>query len=128
MTDADRLKAIEARLRNATPGPWRDDCGDIVTDNLKSVVAFTDTDSIRFNGNVAFIANAPDDIEWLLAHIGDLEQEVADAENEDCEECQERENDLDRDELEARIARYETALMKIADGCKHPHNVAKDAL
>lgn len=111
VNDADRLKVIEARLRQATPGPWRGECGDIVTDNLKTTVAFMDLDATRYNGNVAFIANAPDDIAFLLKRIGSLEEDAADAQDTH-NECE----------------RFHDALRKIARGCKDPEDVADDAI
>lgn len=123
---SDKINNIERRLRSAAPGPYRMH-GDLILDARDNAVAMLFRDHVRADRNEALFLNLHADHEALLVRISNLEQDVSDLENADCEECVARENDDDRDELEARIARYETALRQIADGCKHPHNVAKDA-
>jgi hypothetical protein len=79
-----RLDEIEARLRAATPGPWRYVGG---TRNLTAVVAGDHADEGEFDLEVnvcslnaaddaVFIANAPEDIRDLLALVAELKSEA----------------------------------------------------
>ncbi len=75
-----RLREIEARLQAATPGPWKvcrywnamynvADCGAATDGILRTVAAPDLTSPARVDDTARFIANAPDDIAWLLAEL-----------------------------------------------------------
>jgi hypothetical protein len=84
MTAAERLDAIEARAAAATDGPWRaDDEHGLIDDAMPAwCVSRTDTDD-AYLGDVAympqtspqerenadFIANARDDVPWLVDQV-----------------------------------------------------------
>lgn len=87
--DAERLRQIRARLEEISEGPWQH----IKTDAVVFVAAkdgtpgkiivaspgWSDDESITLDeehSNCAFIANARDDVPWLLAR---LEERVANA-------------------------------------------------
>lgn len=90
--EQSRLDAIEKRLIAITPGPWRCHGEDIITDNLKVTVAFISPAAVAADRNADFIAHSPEDVDYLLAcieslreDIDDLQEELEAANNEDDE-------------------------------------------
>lgn len=87
----DDLKAIEARLVAATPGPWEERVGigwappyvvwvrceerrsvmsgEIENMRIASIIAECNSATIPNAANAAFIAHAPEDIAALLAEV-----------------------------------------------------------
>ena len=81
--DQERLAAAKARLKAATPGPWRYESGaalhgieDSATHYVSDVVAMADDDpplcSFYSRADAEFVAAAPEDIEFLLHYVETL--------------------------------------------------------
>ena len=84
MTPQDRIKEIAERAENATKGKWEDHNWDVM--ERPHVVAHSlwngkDTCNGHFDvpctpENASFIANAKQDIQFLLSHIKRLEESL----------------------------------------------------
>jgi hypothetical protein len=78
----DRLAEIAARLQAAAKGPWTVEAHQpTLTRRVVSYDGMLDA-NLGYLGNcnqadAAFIANAPDDIQWLLDRVRELEATVA---------------------------------------------------
>lgn len=78
MTREQRLAEIKGRLKAATPGPWSIEehgTGETLFSYVNgeqfhplNLISFDDPDA-RWPRNKALIANAPTDIEWLVAEL-----------------------------------------------------------
>jgi hypothetical protein len=89
---SEELKAIEARLKTATPGPWHynrdfEEIKDVEGEGNHWILETLDMTHIGYiafqegpypldEANIDLIANAPSDIAFLLARIVDLEKEL----------------------------------------------------
>ncbi len=69
----ERLAQIRQRCEAATPGPWVEEDGFILTAAGQRMVA----DFVPFSANSEFMAAARDDVPYLLAEIERLRAEVA---------------------------------------------------
>jgi hypothetical protein len=84
--DSDREAAIRARLGAATPGEWHvvdnEDCLGIHGPNGEWVgdVAFTDSDKNLELADAELIANAPEDLRYLLTALSEARASLAAAE------------------------------------------------
>jgi transglutaminase-like putative cysteine protease len=65
MTDTERLAEIREREQAATPGPWIEEDGFILTADGKNTVA----DFVPYSANSVFMAAARDDVPFLLAEV-----------------------------------------------------------
>lgn len=85
--DSERLAAVHARLKAATPGPWRYENGTEIhgtggsdTHYVSDVVAMGDDDpplcSFYSRADAEFVAAAPDDIGFLLTHAATIESRL----------------------------------------------------
>lgn len=81
MTEQARMRAIEMRVRRATSGPWFATLdGSVRRGNITIVsgIARDPFDGLTQEDNADFIANARDDVPWLIDRVRYLEQAVAD--------------------------------------------------
>lgn len=71
---SDRIAEIRARLDAATPGPW---CllPSSSTIYVREREEYPHAQAVD-NDDAEFIANAPADIAWLLAHAGVIQEQI----------------------------------------------------
>ncbi|MFD1179505.1 hypothetical protein ACFQ3W_24855 [Paenibacillus puldeungensis] len=76
MTNNDRIQEIKRRLAEAMPGPW------VYRELTREIYTTAEIDGIKykmvadvFEENGQFIANAPDDIAYLLSEVERLQEE-----------------------------------------------------
>lgn len=88
MNSSQRLQEIQSRLDAATPGPWVYEPSDAIdcvpeinVHYVSDQVSVADDDpplcSLMFEENARFIANAPEDIAWLIQEHHRLTARIA---------------------------------------------------
>lgn len=71
----ERIHQIKARLAAATPGPWEWYCPRLYYKIMSGDnYVMEATEGVRSGNDAEFIANAPTDIEFLLAEVDRLQK------------------------------------------------------
>jgi hypothetical protein len=91
----NRLDAIEGRLNAATPGPWETNAGGyrhgegspekrcfMIVAPDDEIVAVTPGSASGDRRDAALIANAPDDLRFLLSEVRRLQEALAEAQED----------------------------------------------